>query len=908
MASTSTRCLTGRARAVEDISDAVVENVEKTPVEDAHDDGYNAPDEDQAGIKQRVDVARQRLRDLGYNDHQMQYLEGLDEQGMIDELRMMEDWEGEGPDAVREFLYSRAAYEGVIEHVQEEMERQVQASDELVDQQTHQDTGMMQRARMKGGEEVFVVGGELRLNDDNTIDVEGSSDEIIVIDAANPDSEPRMISVKDLVDADEPMPADQVKQQNADEIRQAVAQGAADRIDGVLPFNPGDTYTLPFDGLEHAIYIIGDAGDGANVIVTIDGGEQTLMPKQMIQDAADAQRQAQIDAEVQAAAAATAAQPQPTEQEGELVEAPAEGEASQSDAILEQPAAEEEPVAEIGEPEGVEPMPMKGGEVDWLATTPERAHQYLYQETGLDEKTVDTIVENSIKSAEKELKKVTDKAPKPGDASQLNKYLADMEAHNKKVAAAQAAVDYWNGVKAAQQAIQQEQVNQRAEEARKRDEAAAQAAAEKEAQRLAEQEAARQEREALNGVPDWVNDTPADARARGYRNVNGERVDRQPITADLTGRDGSVKFSSNDTVPVKMTIIEADELQPSHVSGQRNPRFFLDEGQPKNRTDQASDVSADKIAKNINPEEITGDGSAYQFSAPTVNERRETIQGHNRSDALKRMWSSSAYADSQQRYRQYLMDHAEEFGMDPQQIAAMRHPVQVNVASVDDAEVIRLGQMSAKDLESGGIERIDPVTTARKLGPKMRNFAGVLLRGDDENMSLSELIAANGAEAVKWLADRGYISPTQLQSAWNPTRTALTGEAKNDLQNILRQSLFAGGVSDLPQMFESMPAKAQKAILTTFMRDLDSKEEDRILPEIQHAIEAWFGAAQDADFAKATNYEDAARAIGVNRSTFYRRVQREGSKFTVEEVEKLSTLLRLSSQEMQAIFFDRELA
>lgn len=837
--------LTGRARAVEDISDAVVENVEKTPVEDAHDDGYNAPDEDQAGIKQRVDVARQRLRDLGYNDHQMQYLEGLDEQGMIDELRMMEDWEGEGPDAVREFLYSRAAYEGVIEHVQEEMERQVQVSDELVDQQSHQDTGMMQRARMKGGEEVFVVGGELKLNDDNTIDVEGSSDEIIVIDAANPDSEPRMISVKDLVEAEEPIPADQIKQQNADEIRQAVAQGAADRIDGVLPFNPGDTYTLPFDGMEHAIYIIGDAGDGANVIVTIDGGEQTLMPKQMIQDAADAQRQAEIDAEVQAAAAAG----------GDMGP-------SQSDDTEDQAIDEDEPAAEIGDVEGVEPMPMKGGEMDWLATTPERAHQYLYHETGLDEKTVDTIVENSIKSAEKELKKVTDKAPKPGDASQLNKFLADMEAHNKKVAAAQAAVDYWKGVKAAQQAIQQEQVRQRADEARLRDEAEAQAAAEKEAQRLAEQESARQEREALNGVPDWVNDTPADARARGYRNVNGERVDRQERAEDITGRDGAVKFSSKDTVPVKMTVIEADELQPSHVSGQRNPRFFLDEGQPKNRTDQASDVSAEKIAKSINPEEITGDGSAYQFSAPTVNERRETIQGHNRSDALKRMWSSSAYADSQQRYRQYLMDHADEFGMDPKQVAAMRHPVQVNVASVDDAEVIRLGQMSAKDLESGGIERIDPVTTARKLGPKMRNFAGVLLRGEDENMSLSELIAANGATAVKWLAERDYISPTQLDSAWNPTKTALTGEAKNDLQNILRQSLFAGGVSDLPQMFESMPAKAQKAILTTFMRDLDSKEEDRILPEIQHAIEVWHGAATgSADFAKATNYADAARAM-----------------------------------------------
>lgn len=56
------------------------------------------------------------------------------------------------------------------------------------------------------------------------------------------------------------------------------------------------------------------------------------------------------------------------------------------------------------------------------------------------------------------------------------------------------------------------------------------------------------------------------------------------------------------------------------------------------------------------------------------------------------------------------------------------------------------------------------------------------------------------------------------------------------------------------------------------------------------------------------SYEDAARAIGVDRSTFYRRVQREGAKFTVEEVAKLSDILKLTPTEMQDIFFDRELA
>lgn len=65
---------------------------------------------------------------------------------------------------------------------------------------------------------------------------------------------------------------------------------------------------------------------------------------------------------------------------------------------------------------------------------------------------------------------------------------------------------------------------------------------------------------------------------------------------------------------------------------------------------------------------------------------------------------------------------------------------------------------------------------------------------------------------------------------------------------------------------------------------------------------------QDALKARSISYEDAANALGVDRATFYRRLSRNGAKFTVEEVEKLSGLLGLNSQAMQEIFFDRELA
>lgn len=56
---------------------------------------------------------------------------------------------------------------------------------------------------------------------------------------------------------------------------------------------------------------------------------------------------------------------------------------------------------------------------------------------------------------------------------------------------------------------------------------------------------------------------------------------------------------------------------------------------------------------------------------------------------------------------------------------------------------------------------------------------------------------------------------------------------------------------------------------------------------------------------RSVSPEAAADAIGIDRATFYRRLERQGSKFTVEEVDKLSLLLKLSAKSMNEIFFDR---
>ena len=354
-----------------------------------------------------------------------------------------------------------------------------------------------------------------------------------------------------------------------------------------------------------------------------------------------------------------------------------------------------------------------------------------------------------------------------------------------------------------------------------------------------------------------MEDVPKDARARGYRRVNGHKVDRQGPLQAVQGKEVNVKFSNDVVVPGNVTVIDASLLQPSHIQGVRNPLHFIDEAQPKERNDEASVLSARKIAENIRPEEITSSITAYT-GAPTVNERGEVIQGNNRSDALRLMWES--HSEQAEAYRQYLKDHAEEFGLRAEDIAPIQSPVLANMLHVDDTEALNLGQFVAQDTESGGVERIKPKNTLQRMGTEMRSFANLLLRTSDDEMSFAGLVDANGANVLKWMSQRGFISHTQYKSAFD-SKGNLTPESKNDLRGIMYQSIFKDGSTRLEEMFNVLPVKAQKAILATAFRDYDSPNCERMVDEIQNSVRAYYALSQDKMFAEAKNFKEARIAV-----------------------------------------------
>lgn len=416
-------------------------------------------------------------------------------------------------------------------------------------------------------------------------------------------------------------------------------------------------------------------------------------------------------------------------------------------------------------------------------------------------------------------------------------------------------------------------------------------------------------------VKDWVDDVASEARKRGYRIVNGQRVERQGALSEGTdvvyGDEHTTKFSQNDKPTTRFAVVSAKKMQPSHIRGQRNPAFFNDEGQPKNRTDQVSVAREEEIAKNIDPEEITVGVTAYQ-GAPTINGRGEVIQGNNRAAALREMYSGG-YGMSVKEYKQFLKDNAKMFGLTPEDIDRIEDPVLVNVADVTDAEAIRLGQLKATDNESGGVQFIEPKPTVQKLvgANKLIRFMDTLLDSENPMDSIKDLIRKNGVKALKFMRDMGIINETQYNSAFNAKDT-LSSQARSDLEGVIRHAMFDGGPTGIEEMFDLMPDAAQKGILETIARDFSSDEQSKIKPIIQESILAYHNAVSTSkEFANAKTAEQAARAM----RNFARQVQLIGeeqvlpekyfSKFALLLAERYRAYSKLSIKAMFNELYDK---
>ena len=485
----------------------------------------------------------------------------------------------------------------------------------------------------------------------------------------------------------------------------------------------------------------------------------------------------------------------------------------------------------------------------------EDAYEAVLQATQGDVGIARMVIESTVADKEKALGKA--KKAKPRSADTIEGKIQALAEVSEGIEAAEASLAHWQAVaEIAAEHMQGDVVEEEATQP-KAEGLTGDPVPEEEDVKGKKEDVALTSQQA--NVPEWNKDTPADARARGYIKVASVRVDRQgELTDALIGKESDVKFATNDTQHARYAIIEAESLQPSHIRGYQNQLHFIPEAQPKDRSDVVSDQAAVRIAANINPEEITMSATAYT-GAPTINSRGEVIQGNSRADALRVVWESFRET-SGEKYKQYLIDHAEELGLDPEAIEDMKSPVLVHLADVSDDRAIELGQYRQSDIESGGIERINPQTLYAKIGEKRAVFVRFLLGTSDDDLSLAESITRNAAETLRWLNRQGFISDTQFRSSFG-AKGEITAEAKEDLRNALYRSFFEGAHNSLEAEFYNLPKRTQQALLRVSYRDQQSPADAQFLDELQSSVSAYNALMGYATFAEAKTFEDAERAI-----------------------------------------------
>ena len=59
---------------------------------------------------------------------------------------------------------------------------------------------------------------------------------------------------------------------------------------------------------------------------------------------------------------------------------------------------------------------------------------------------------------------------------------------------------------------------------------------------------------------------------------------------------------------------------------------------------------------------------------------------------------------------------------------------------------------------------------------------------------------------------------------------------------------------------------------------------------------------------KGISVSDISEKIGINRSTFYRKLNRKGADFTIKEVDAISKEINLTWDEVVSIFFSASLS
>ena len=313
----------------------------------------------------------------------------------------------------------------------------------------------------------------------------------------------------------------------------------------------------------------------------------------------------------------------------------------------------------IEEEQHAEPMPMIGegedAEPDFASVTPQRAHEYIFNESGLDEEDAKDFMTNNVRAAETAVTKIKNKKPKMGTS--IAKFNKDKAEWQQKLDEANANLDYWQQVKAERNAVLAERAKAQ-QEADKKQTEEAQAA-----------EAAYREEMAKK---------EAEQAALGTNTVSPAIRDKWNATPKVEGAQNEIVLANGEKVAGRYYLVESGAATPSHNSANgfaKSEGFPVDEnGGSVNDRDYERDKDAQQITRDIANKY---DSRAMQTPV-VVSQDGVVLSGNGRTMAGELAAAQGTDAE----YNEHLAKYPTQFGFTSEQVKSMQHP---RVVFVPDA-------------------------------------------------------------------------------------------------------------------------------------------------------------------------------------------------------------------------------
>ncbi|MBK1695118.1 hypothetical protein CKO09_10260 [Chromatium weissei] len=326
----------------------------------------------------------------------------------------------------------------------------------------------------------------------------------------------------------------------------------------------------------------------------------------------------------------------------------------------------------------------------------------------------------------------------------------------------------------------------------------------------------------------------------------------EPLPLIPDGAENTVKTAKGREVKTGFTVIEAADLITSHDSnGDPNP-LYPAELQPRDRGRDASIAWVRKTANALDPDSL-GKTRRADTGAPIVGNDRVVESGNGRTMAIQEAYRTGKAED----YRQWLMEEAPTFKLNPDKVKVMKAPVLVRVrtSELDRREfAIEANQddklsMTGTEKARADADRIDDALLSKL------SDDGDFLAAYNRDFIIGFLASLGDAEAAQYLTTNGQ--PTGALIA--RVQAAVFAKAYSDDRLL---ELVAD--ASKPEVANIVSALNSSASIFIRAKAADQLGTDALTTQVANSIETSLNAQAVQTIIDATNLVRKAKAEGTS--------------------------------------------